>query len=122
MKINRDADRFIKPLVALGAGVAVFGLVVLFAVLAAGVDDDTRRCPVTRTTAGDVVPAGPRPCVLYGNGPSSGAVLPAADGSSSTGSSTKAPATPKAKTPAAKAPAVKAPAPAPKAAAPARKK
>ena len=31
-------------------------------------DHTPPRCPASRTAAADIVPAGPRPCILYGTG------------------------------------------------------
>ncbi|MGP4004666.1 hypothetical protein [Streptomyces sp. 8N706] len=54
------------------AAVALLGLLMVLTVVIPAVsaaDDDTPpRCPVSRSGSGDLVPAGPRPCVLYGAG------------------------------------------------------
>ncbi|MFD9248308.1 hypothetical protein [Streptomyces bottropensis] len=102
---------------------AVFTFVLLF-VLASLSDDDTPpSCPVARSGAVDMVPGGPRPCVLYaparagvdvGTGHTSvpGSSKKTTSPGKSTGGAAKQPKVPAAP----KAPAVKVPAaPAPKA-------
>ncbi|MCX4677657.1 hypothetical protein OG413_20510 [Streptomyces sp. NBC_01433] len=92
------------------------------ALLLTGCSGDTPSTPACRTVhskAGDLVPPGVRPCVVYGSGtrPADGGTaghnVPAGSSGSRTPATTKPPATPKAptmpKAPAVKAPAVKAP-------------
>ncbi|MEV0487290.1 hypothetical protein AB0I69_42660 [Streptomyces sp. NPDC050508] len=99
----------------------------LFVVMLSSGDDSPPRCPVSRTGAVDLVPGGPRPCVLYGagHGTTTGTGTYQQGGSHSTstsepgsktstgkqpGAKAPAPQKPAAKVPAApKAPAVKAP-------------
>ncbi|MGI5517985.1 hypothetical protein [Streptomyces sp. CA-106131] len=107
-------------ILAVCAGVVVFVLVLLAGALGSALDDDGERsCPATRTAAGDYVPAGPRPCTLYGTSHRGTGAAGTNDSSSTRhGSSARQPAkTPKApvaKVPAPNRPAAKAPA-APKA-------
>lgn len=64
-----ERSRRSNPLGCLVIGAVVIAFVALFAVVASGGDDDSPpRCPVSRSGAVDMVPGGPRPCVLYGAG------------------------------------------------------
>ncbi|GAA5070667.1 hypothetical protein [Streptomyces similanensis] len=91
-------------------GIACLGLLALTGCSA---DAGPRRCPTTHTAAGDYVPAGPRPCILYGTGhghPAAGANHSAGSGGRDSAKESIKDAS---KTPAkgsAKAPAVKTPA------------
>ncbi|MEU1592708.1 hypothetical protein ABZ468_07575 [Streptomyces sp. NPDC005708] len=102
-------------ILAVCAGVVVFVLVLLAGALGSALDDDGERsCPVMRTAAGDYVPAGPRPCTLYGPSHSGTGAAGTNDSSSTWHGSTWQPAKTSPKAPAAKAPVAKVPA-APKA-------
>ncbi|MEU9781452.1 hypothetical protein AB0H92_10845 [Streptomyces phaeochromogenes] len=99
-------DRTSRLIIALTAGILVFGLVVVFALLAADVAEDSgsssRRCP------GVVGTVDPVTCLPYGSGAA------AAPGTNTSGSIAQKPKAPAAKVPAAPkgpaAPAPKAPA------------
>ncbi|MFJ4084951.1 hypothetical protein ACIP2Z_39160 [Streptomyces iakyrus] len=101
-KLSVPDDRTSRLVVAVAAGVLVFGLVILFSVLLADVDDDSdshsHRC--AGYAVGTVDPV---TCLPYG----SAAAPPAGTNHSGSGSSTarKPAAQPKAPAPAPKAPA-----------------
>lgn len=103
-KLPRQDDRTSRLVISVAAGLLVFGLAVLVALLAAAVDDDSsRRCP--RYTVDPVT------CLPYGP---AGAAPAGTNHSGSNSSTTRKPVQPKApavKTPDAKVPAApKAPA------------
>lgn len=113
----RPLDRRHALLISFCVGLGVLALVLLAALLGGVVAGaGTRSCPFTRTAAGDYVPAGPRPCTLYGTSHGGTGVANTNHSWSSGHGSARQPARPMTpKTPGAKAPVAKVPAAPPKA-------
>ncbi|MFD3815184.1 hypothetical protein ACFWRZ_08960 [Streptomyces rubiginosohelvolus] len=94
---------------AVAASMAAFTALALLAACGDGRDDSTSTlpsCPVSRTGLVDMVPSGPRPCVLHGTGSQTGGgpAIPGGGTAKTPKGDVKVPKAPAPKVPAAPAP------------------